>query len=171
MTGRRAAGSAAWVHTFTVSQSSSVGWGAGPYGLDCGGGEPNEKASRTPSHAVAGRGSANRARPVGGCANGMPRKTARPPSRRPRTRPAVVRASGSAGSRRAFVMATSCSGPRSSRLLSVGGNGPARLADPLGGGRGVLAPEVGRADHVAHDFGRAVVGDPPVDEQRAGVGH
>ena len=42
---------------------------------------------------------------------------------------------------------------------------------PLGGGSGVLAAEVGGADHVAHDVGGAVVGDPAVDEQGAGVGH
>src|SRR5580692_6057243 len=88
------------VNTLTVSQSSGLVPGApGGAGVtayaDCGGGGPNTAASRTPSHARAGRGAANRRSPTGGWANGMPRKTATPFSTRPRTCPAAVRTTGS----------------------------------------------------------------------------
>ena len=60
----------------------------------CGGGGPNETASRTPAQPRTGRGAANRSAPTGGSANGMPRKTATPGSRLPRSTPAAVRTSG-----------------------------------------------------------------------------
>ena len=56
----------------------------------CGGGGPKAVAARTPSQAAAGCGAANRSAPTGGAANGMPRKTARPASPLPRTRPAAT---------------------------------------------------------------------------------
>lgn len=89
------AGSGSGVQTFTVSQSSPMGASitpVRPWNPDsCGGGGPKAKASRVPSQAVTGRGAANRASPTGGSANGMPRKTTSPSSRRPRTAPAWVR--------------------------------------------------------------------------------
>src|SRR6266700_1174701 len=92
-------------NTLTVSQSSGSAPGAGgdtgvSRNPDCGGGGPNMAASRTPSQARAGRGAANRRSPTGGWANGMPRKTATPPSDRPRTCPAAVRTTGSVTSMR-----------------------------------------------------------------------
>ncbi len=63
--------------------------------LDCGGGGPKSNASRVPAQASGGAGAAKRSLPTGGRANGMPRKTAIPSSRRPRTAPAAVRAWGS----------------------------------------------------------------------------
>src|SRR5580693_8689921 len=100
MTGNPAAPGSG-VNTLTVSQSSgSVPGAAGGAGVtayaDCGGGGPNTAASRTPSQSRAGRGAANRRSPVGGSANGMPRKTPMPAAlRRPRTRPLAVRTTGS----------------------------------------------------------------------------
>src|SRR5229473_5156706 len=93
-------------NTLTVSQSPGSAPGAmGDIGVsrnpDCGGGGPNMAASRTPSQGRAGRGAAYRRSPTGGSANGMPRKTATPPSTRPRTRPAAVRTTGSVTSMRA----------------------------------------------------------------------
>src|SRR4029077_9653733 len=92
-------------NTLTVSQSSGSAPGAtGAVGVsrnaDCGGGGPNMAASRTPSQGRAGSGAANRRWPVGGWANGMPRKTATPFSARPRTCPAAVRTTGSVTSMR-----------------------------------------------------------------------
>ncbi len=102
MTGRRAAGSGSGVQTLTVSQSSPPGASAGPAvpaaPRSCGGGGPKAYASRTPSQGRARRGAANRASPTGGWANGMPRKTDRPSSLRPRTAPPEVRTTGSTDS-------------------------------------------------------------------------
>src|SRR5260370_37790478 len=93
-------------NTLTVSQSPGSAPGSmGDIGVsrnpDGGGGDPNMAAARTPSQGRAGRGAANRRSPTGGWANGMPRKTATPPSARPRTRPAAVRTTGSVTSMRA----------------------------------------------------------------------
>ena len=55
---------------------------------------PDEGASRTPSQPRTGRGAAKRSAPTGGSANGMPRKTATPFSRLPRSVPAAARTSG-----------------------------------------------------------------------------
>lgn len=61
---------------------------------------PNAPASLVPSHAATRTGAPKRRSPTGGSANGMPRNAAeRLPSaavrQRPRTRPAVIRISGS----------------------------------------------------------------------------
>src|SRR5215813_10867717 len=99
MTGNpTAAGSG--VHTLSVNQSvgscrsGGAADGAGRPRAACGGGGPNTSASRTPSHAEAGRGAWKRSAPTGGAANGIPRNTATAFSTRPRTEPAPVRTFG-----------------------------------------------------------------------------
>src|SRR6478752_3767613 len=62
--------------------------------LGCGGGGPYETADRTPAQPRAGRGAAKRSAPTGGSAYGMPRKTASPASRLPRSTPVAERTSG-----------------------------------------------------------------------------
>ncbi len=69
----------------------------------CRGTPPGEPAGRTPPRRAprptgpAAPAAWNRRSKSGGCANGMPRKTAFPCSTRPRTRPDVMETSGSAG--------------------------------------------------------------------------
>src|SRR4051812_47380717 len=98
MTGSPAAGPGSGDQTLIVSQSSaaSLARASIPNAPACGGGGPYETASRTPFHSRTGRGAANRSAPTGGSANGMPRKTATPPSVLPRTVPATARTSGRA---------------------------------------------------------------------------
>src|ERR1700683_4079133 len=117
------------VNTLTVSQSSgSVPGAPGGAGViaeaDCGGGGPNALASRMPSHTRAGRGAANRSAPVGGSANGMPRKTAMPSApRRPRTSPLAVRTTGSV---------TSIHAPLAGGRSGNSGHGPYDRVQPPG---------------------------------------
>src|ERR1700761_8556557 len=100
MTGSRAAGPRSGDQTLTVSQSSGspVPGGAETARPDgWGGGAPNVSAARMPSQGSAGSGDRKRKGPTGGRAKGMPRKTCRPPSERPVTRPVVVRTGGGTG--------------------------------------------------------------------------
>lgn len=63
-------------------------------------GAPKRRAARTPRQDRAGRGGAQRQRPTGGAAKGMPAKKRTPPaSRRPMTRPVAI-VSWGAGARR-----------------------------------------------------------------------
>src|ERR1700761_4426134 len=97
MTGSRACGPGSGDQTLTVSQSSgSPSPGGAETTRPCGwgGGAPKLSAGRAPSQWAAGWGAWKRSGPTGGRANGMPRKTLTPSSRRPTTRPVLVRASG-----------------------------------------------------------------------------
>ncbi len=91
------------VQTLTVSHSpvpSAGRAGCPPASASitaCGAAGPNSFASRTSSHGAGGSGAWNRSGPIGGLANGIPRKTAMPFSIRPLTRPALVETTGSAG--------------------------------------------------------------------------
>src|SRR5436305_2387654 len=96
MTGSIAPGSGSGDQTLTVSHSSptaAADTSPLPNASGCGTGGPNEKASRTPSQPRTGRGAAKRSSPTGASANGMPRNTATPSSRLPRSAPATVRTS------------------------------------------------------------------------------
>lgn len=97
MTGSPAPGVGSGDQTLTDSQSSpgaSCDSASMPKCPACGGGGPYETASRTPLQPRTGCGAANRSAPTGGSANGIPRKTATPASRLPRTTPATARTSG-----------------------------------------------------------------------------
>ncbi len=97
ITGSPAPGPGSGDQTLTVSQSSpavSCASASMPNTPACGGGGPYETASRTPLQPSAGRGAAKRSAPTGGSAYGMPRKTATPASRLPRSAPATARTSG-----------------------------------------------------------------------------
>ena len=56
---------------------------------------PERCASRTPAQGAAGSGARKRSAPIGGCANGMPRKEWTPPSLRPSSRPDAISTRGS----------------------------------------------------------------------------
>src|SRR6478735_12315473 len=97
MTGRPASGSGSGDQTLTVSQPSpAASWvrASMPKWPPCGGGGPYDRASRTPLQPCTGRGAAKRNAPTGGSANGIPRKTATPASRLPRSLPTSARTSG-----------------------------------------------------------------------------
>ncbi len=97
ITGSRAPGAGAGVHTLRFRQSSPGTSGSGSsaayvgvYGT-LGAVGPYAPASRTPSQAAGGAGAAKRSAPTGGAAYGTPRKTAMPPGPvRPSTTPWAV---------------------------------------------------------------------------------
>ena len=87
--------SQAGVHTFSVRQSSSIGWSPVPRYWSsgpriCGAIGPVAVAERTPGHGAGSIGASNRSAPTGGAANGMPRNAQTEPTRSPATRPERV---------------------------------------------------------------------------------